>query len=269
MLRFQMAVSAGLATILVVPAILLGGDEVRTLETALADTTRALEILGGIRQQFEAGQGASSGVVVAVTEAPILDARQRDERLVTLRNEVDLLQTELDLLEGAAFAGPPVPEEGALAAAEIAPPAGPPLPRVHTGLDDALRHVLAGPEAPAGPATEAAADTPRAAPGPAASAGEPAYSADPLRQARACYRAGRHEEGAALLAGATDDPETLYWRARCLERLDRLDEAAADLRRVIELAGEGLAGQRARTDLEFVEWKRGFLAKLAGGKEKR
>ena len=263
MMKFQTAIASGLATFLVVPAVTLGGDEIGTLKDALANTARALEILAGIEEKLDGTGQVSTGIVLAVTEPSILDARRRDERLSALRNECSLLQTELDLLEGADSATVPA----ASPTEEVAPVPvvgdAHSLPPVHTGLDEATRNVLKS-------ITKGTANQgePRDAPttvevtGPEERSESEEYSADPVGQARACYRAGRYAQGLALLEKKTGDTQALYWRARCLEKLDRLDDAAADLRKVIELTTDGFEKQRAQTDLEFVEWKKGFLEKL-------
>jgi hypothetical protein len=91
--------------------------------------------------------------------------------------------------------------------------------------------------------------------------GASAYSADPLRHGITCYRAGRFAEAHELLApleGAT----ALYWQARTLERLQRLDEAVSVMERAIAAGGDGPEQRRAQTDLEFLRWKRDFMATL-------
>jgi len=263
MMRFQTVVASGLTTFLVVPAVTLGGDEIGTLKEALTNTARALEILAGIENKLDDDEPVSAGIVLAVTEPSILDARRRDERLNALRNECSLLQTELDLLENAATAEAPSTETTSHVSTPTVAGDAHSLPPVHTGIDEATRNALrslAGEETSQGEPRDASA-TVEAAAGEGSPETEE-YSADPVGQARACYRAKRYAQGFALLEKVTSGTQALYWRARCLEKLDRLDEAATDLRKVIEQTSDGFEKQRAQTDLEFIEWKKGFLEKL-------
>jgi hypothetical protein len=243
-----------------VPAVVLGEDELDTLERTLAGTVRALEVLAGIEERVATGTPGAVIEVRAVTEAATLDARERDERLAGLREEVGLLQAELDALES--------PIRVPLAAQPIAGAGGASATAVTSGLDEATRALLGRPPGEGPPVARGTAAEPRAGARTTAVAApviEGAYVADPLGMGRACYHAGRFADGVVALATLKADPEALYWRARCLERLERLDEAANDLRRVLELVGEeGYAARRAKTDLEFVEWKRSFLKRLPG-----
>jgi len=262
MMKFQTTIAASLATILVVPAV-TNGDEIGTLEDALSNTVRALEVLAGIEAKVAQGEEGASNLVTAVTEPPILDPRRRDDRLGALRNEVSLLQTELDLLETSRPPAAPEHRVDPIAASAAAVSDGTPLPPVHTGLNASTLDIVRSVTKP-----EEERSTTRATTGEGGDSRievrteSEGYSADPLGQARACYRAKRYEQGAALLAEVTSDAEALYWRARCLEKLDRLDEASKDLKKVIDLVTDDFQRQRAKTDLEFVEWKKGFLSKL-------
>ena len=268
MMKLHAALTTGLATLLVAPAA-LSADELETLEAALRSTSRALDVVVGVEQRAAEDPAAAIPLVRQVTEAPVLDAERRDARLQSLRSEVDLLRTELDQLELAAL------QEGAQPLTDLRPPtardprttaSGAPteLPAVSTGLDDATRLALA--KAKADALARARGDLKGDEP----SAGnahpttnENGYSADPVRHARACYRAGRYDEGLALLKDA-ETPEGLFWRARCNERLDDLDAAEADLRELITIDADGPFAARALADLEFVKWKRDFLQRMEG-----
>jgi hypothetical protein len=68
----------------------------------------------------------------------------------------------------------------------------------------------------------------------------------------------------------------MYWRARTLERLERIDDAIQTMERAIQKGGEGFEQRRAETDLEFLRWKRDFVKNLpsaehapAKGEERR
>ena len=68
------------------------------------------------------------------------------------------------------------------------------------------------------------------------------------------------ERGVTLLAPLTMRAPAVYWKARCLEQLGRLDEALPAYQRVIELDPEGFEAGRAKSDIEFLEWKATFLS---------
>ncbi|HUR27698.1 MAG TPA: hypothetical protein VM509_05890, partial [Planctomycetota bacterium] len=80
------------------------------------------------------------------------------------------------------------------------------------------------------------------------------FVADRSRLGRACWRGGRYLEGVAALEPLAGEPQSDYWRARCLEKLARNTEACALYRHVIEIAGSSPEGRSAREDLEFLEW---------------
>lgn len=256
MMRLQAAFSAGLAAVLVVPGTLVDERALRRLELALDETVRALEVVTGLEQRAE-GQLAPD-LLRAVTEGPILDARGRDEQLQALRNEVSLLQMELDALEpGEAVAEQALEQPPASAA-----PAVEGLTGITTGFDEGLRLLLG--DLHRAPAESALPPVVAAAPIPATSPEQAGYSADPVLEARACYFAGQHERGLSLVEPLSEDPNALYWKARLLEKAERLDEAIAALQKVLTLTGTGREAERAKTDLEFLEWKRGFVRRMDG-----
>ena len=257
MMKFQTTLASGIAAVFLAP-FALPQDDLLSLERALGETVRALEVLAGLEQRVETDPEAVE-LVLAATEEPTLAPEEGDQRLQDLRNQVSLLQMELDAIE--------VPEL-ALVTERVVPvePQGKPGP-------------LRGTTPPRGAATakvSAEARDPRART--ESTAIEPAdlardlppspegaeYSADPLRQAQACYQAGRYAEGLALLT-RHEDPRALYWRARCLANLDRLDEAIAMLGRVVELGHDSYEGRRAANDLEFLQWKLEFLRNMPEG----
>lgn len=277
MLKLHAALTTALAAALLAPAAVLGEQDIDALDRALDDTRRALEVLAGIDARIREGDLRSTALppgatalpceatelARAVSEAPILDATERDARLVALRNEVSLLQAELDLFDMPGAGAALEPRE---ASAQAPRPGEPPAPQpiVPTiGLDDDARALIA--ELRTNPRTQEIPESPEPAPEALARGSKPigpAYSADPLRQAQACYRLGELARGLELLRSLPETIEVLEWRARLQARADRLDEATATLRRLVEIAGEGPVAERARSELEFIEWKRGFLARL-------
>ncbi len=263
MLRFQSALASVVGAGLVLP-VFLGQGELATLEDALSGTLRALEVLDGIEQRFLEDPASALGLLLAATEpAPEGDPRANDERLETLRDEVNLLQMELDALESPSPAG-----TGAIAAPEVLSRRAGVPGGVTTGLDDSLRALLSQDlERPSLQGTRPEAPSPtgtRAGAAPASAAAEaPAYSADPLRHGIACFRAGRHAEALELLAELPDDAHALYWTARTLERLGRLDEALETLERALARGAGELEAERVQSELEFLRWKRDFLRNRA------
>ena len=272
MLRFQTALSGVLAALLLVPT-LVGQDQIASLQDALAGTRRAIEVLKGLEQRLEEDPAAALGLILSATEAPSGDEQARDRQLENLRNEVSLLQMELDSMQS-----PVLGTDGAvLSTLGSRVPAEPPRPAtqagITTGLDDSLRALLSGPpgtrETPRREAPAARVGAPRPE-GPGAGAAS-AYSADPLRNGIACYRAGRYAEALELLAPLSD-ASALYWQARTLERLERLEEAVTLMERAIargESSGEpgGFEKRRAETDLEFLRWKLDFKKSLPASKK--
>ncbi len=257
--------NAAIGALLLVPALTLQGRAPASLEEALEATLRALESLAAIEQRLARHEGAAVGALLASTEPAREEPPEQERTLIALREEVSGLERELDELHaqaaGAALAGIQAQgaEAGLAGAAGIAPT---------SGLDDATRRLLAGPGAgEVEPASRLQpADLPGAGPSPVKSFEAPGYTADALRLARACYRQGRWQEALALLEDRDGSPAETYWRARCLEKLDRNEEAAAAYERLVADPAGGWEAARAREDLEFLRWRLDFLARRAAAK---
>ncbi len=264
MSRTGLVSNAAIGVLLLVPALTLQGRSPASLEEALESTLRALEALGAIEQRIAHSDPEAVGVLLASTE-PAPEAPQALEHaLLDLRAEVSSLECELDGLH-AQTAGPAQQDPQAQDADAGA--GGAPIAPT-TGLDDATRRRLAG---SALSAVEPLAQVePLAAAGAAAavlhSFEAPGYMADALRLARACYRQGRWHEGLALLEGRDGTPAETYWRARCLEKLERNDEAIAAYERLVADPAGGWEAARAREDLEFLRWRLDFLARRGAAK---
>ncbi|MFT5289369.1 MAG: tetratricopeptide (TPR) repeat protein [Planctomycetota bacterium] len=269
MMKLHALLTAGLATAAIAP-VALGADEIDTLEAALQATSRALDVVVGVERRVKEDPNGARALVVQVTEAPILDAHRRDDRLVTLRSEISLLRTELDQLELNAIASgvtplmdpiAPMPGDSGQNSGSSTGPTN--LAPVSTGMDDATRDALSRARAGATARTNGVETTPDPNAQPTSEAG--GYSANPLLEARACYRAGRFAEGASLLKNASG-ADAIFWRARCNERLGQLDQAEEDLRQVLTMDPDGPLAGRAQQDLDFVKWKRGFLERMGDRK---
>ncbi len=253
MMRLHSVLSAGLAAFFVLPTALpslgISQDDLHLLEDALSRTVRALEVMGTLEERLRSPDPSMIELVLSSTEPAHLPTAEGGERLETLRREVSLLQMEVDSLEASSSTCP----------------ADPARPGITTGLDEETRQSLRMPLHPEEPSTAeplAAPSTERTSePSKETQPELPGYSADPLRQAMACYRAGRHERALSLLE-SREDLEALYWRSRCLTQLERTDEAIALLTRIIESAGDSYAGRRAESDLDFLRWKKDFRARL-------
>lgn len=260
MLRFQSAIVSLLASVLVAP-LFLGQGQLATLQDAHSATQRALDVLAALEQRLKTEPAAALSLILSATEEPLGDEVERDRRLEALRNEVSLLQMELDAAQSPVLA-PDGSVQSALGGASPQILAGSEHPRaITTGLDDSLRALLATPEPRSARRGESVHTPAPREDGAPASAGERAYSADPLRHGITCYRAGRFSEALELLT-PLDEAPALYWQARTLERLERLDEAIRVMERAIQTGGEGFEQRRAQTDLEFLRWKRDFVQSL-------
>jgi tetratricopeptide (TPR) repeat protein len=264
MMKFHAGITTALASLLVLPAV-SGQERARTLEQALSQTVRSLEMLTGIETEVASGTPDGMRRLRAITESAGAERREQDSLLVELRDDVGRLQVELEMLQGTM----PYAATGASSPSSTGMPPG--AGDLTTGLTDAQRQAIMStlqvPSQPT-PTGSGAGLTPTSPAGPTT------YTADPLGQGRACYRAGQFERGLALLEPLRTDPSAVYLKARCLEQLGRHDEALAAFKRVIELAPEGFEAGRAKSDIEFLEWKASFLSSLkkeaaaAGGSSK-
>lgn len=89
--------------------------------------------------------------------------------------------------------------------------------------------------------------------------GEPnGYSADPLRQAQACYRAGRYSQGSKILATVEQTPTVKYWRARLYVKSNRISEAITLFQEVEADDQAGNLATQAKREREFAEWRLDF-----------
>lgn len=241
MMRHAISLNLGLATLFVVPAVTLRGQEPLDIVGRLAATVRALEDLAGLQERLSGGSGGVSEVLAA-TEAPIGDARARDESLTRLRGETAGLQMRYDeiLAEGHAvglgalpFVGPDA-EQAETWVRSVAT----------TGLDDQQRAALSRlPEGGFG-SMHSTGDR-------RSFEDEPGYTVDAVAQGRLLTRAGRYDEALVLLQDRPE-PEARFWLARCYEELGRREDALALL---VALEGDEQAGSFQRR----AKYERGFL----------
>ena len=256
--RSGLFLPAALAALFVVPSV-AWQDRPANLQEALQRTLLTLESLAGLGERIGAGEREAVTQLLVATEPALAAGDQPGLLLTELRGEVAALEIELDTLHALTATGEPGAATNVLDPGRVVP--------ATTGLDDRTRALLgsltpqvgaqAEPVGPGRPGAEPGTTTSRA-PDARRSFEEPGYTADPLRLARAYYRTGRWEEALALLDGRGDTPEEVYWRARCLDKLGRFDEATSAYQSVVDDPRAGEQAQRAREDLEFLRWRRSF-----------
>lgn len=255
MLKFTYLANLGILGMFAVPPALQGNGSFG-LEKALDETVAALDQLTQTQTRIASGDYTGVDELLASTEAPVAQTQEASAIKNKLRDEVSRLQMALDTLE-SDYVLPPVTVESV----------GASQPKRTTGLTDEQRGEIGGilVPVPGGKQTseiltdEGTASFERAG-----------FTAHYARHGRAYYRAGRYEEGIALLRHAPeDDPEAMYWRGRCLERLTKLNEAVAAYTKVIDNPKAGSLADRAKDDRGFVEWKIAFSSKVEDQVERR
>jgi len=253
MLKFQQAINMGIASILVIPAVALQGEHSTSLEEALENTISALDHLVRIRDKEDTNDPNTRAMVISATEAPMAAGPQRDQYLTDLRRDVSVLSMELDSAEITA------PDRVMIQGSEPGPGAsfngsGQVAQRT-TGLTDQDRQALSGIQAPLPGAKHTD-------PKVSLEIEEEGFIVDVILLGRSYYRGSRFVEGAELLASETTNPEGVYWYGRCLEKLDRFDEAITAYTTVLEQTESTYLADRAKNDLEFLTWKREFQSKI-------
>ena len=300
MMKYTGGLSLTLGIVFAVPAMTLGGGLPDSVETALGQTLRSLEVLGQLNKQLEAGKPLPPEALQQVTEAPLGDSRSRDEHFEALRDEVSELHSKIDAKKiasgiplSALAQGAPQPlnlsdwkaqypsmvdteeplqnltrhvSQGlsetfvkALGAGQYT--AKKPLAGQASGLSaNSSKSQAAKPsnqpdKQTAATQTDATPDTTNPITSPIAVKG---YSADPLRQAQACYRAGRYDQGVTILATVDPSPTVNYWKARLFEKTGRITEAIELFQQVETNDAAGELRESAKREREFAEWRRDF-----------
>lgn len=216
MMKWGFAVNAVAGSVLVASAVGLSSEDAASMQLSLDRTLRELETLTGLRERIDRGDRDAIADVVKYTSQPGPDRQEEDQRLDRLRVEVARLEMQRDGLA--------------------------PLPR----KDEASTPSTANKPAVGKPTT----------PGTTLTSFETAgFSADAVRQGEALYRAERFDECITVLQKAPDDPRGRYWLARAYERKGRNDQAIEIYADLSKRKDSGWAGERARADLEFLQWK--------------
>ncbi|MCY3003347.1 MAG: tetratricopeptide repeat protein [Planctomycetota bacterium] len=272
MLKFNYFTNLGLATLVVVPAVTLGTSQNESLEQTLKRTLHALDQLAAIEQRLNSGDATAVPAALAACELPLPTPpdrpQARDELLETLRGDVARLEGEIELVESGSGASTtrmkPSTNDKVQDTDLPAPPAA------TTGLDDAARRLLgARTSLPVTtPATQpSTANTTRPAPSSARTFETDGYAADTLKLGRALYRQSRYAEALTTFEQRREDAECSYWRARTLEKLGRDADAIKAYGEVIELKDAGAHADRAKEDLEFLQWRLSFEKARPAAKE--
>jgi hypothetical protein len=230
MMNWNFTTTTLAATVLAVPAMTLA-PQAQDLRSSLGETVRALEALTGLAPRVAAGEPEALAQVKNVTQPAEMATQQADERLNALRDEVSRLRA---LQETTVAVGPASP---------YAP--------VTTGLTDAQKMQFA-------PGLTNIKVTAQ----PSLPVAELGFSVDPVRQGMNAFRAGRHEECLRILSNVKDDPRALYWKGRAAERMERFDEAASAYKECVAHPKAADLAERAKTDLEFLQWRRTFDARI-------
>ena len=257
MMKMFAGISTLSAVLFAVPAV-GGAQDEEGIVAALDETARVLRELAGIDEALSNGDSSAIPRVLDLTEVPHLAPQEADATLDRLRRQVGQLRQDVDELvarrSGGTTGTPAGPGMGEVQApfpdlVDDTNRAEPGKPT--TGLDDEMRAKLAEQKPPT-------AETPRAgsAEGPSKTAFEgEGYVADAMKQANLYYRSARYDEALALFEQKPDDLDARYWAARCLEKLERYDEALLVYEAVAATEDGGSVAQRAHRDAEFLSWK--------------
>lgn len=269
MLKAMLPLTSMLGVLYAVP-LAIQDQAPRTLQSALDETVRSLDVLRGVATV----ERPDVDLVRAATETPLADPSERLARLDRLHGDLSRLEAHLELLRSGvapatAFVSTPtgaapVPTLG-LGDGEIArlieatrAPLAPPPP-VETGRErsprtsssDAARANGETSSDTSAPAAEGS-DTGGALPPP------PMDESLAFAKARAAYLAGQFDRALTAFQSGPDDPRHRYWRALCLDRLGRVEEALALYDVVINDPDGGEYVERARSDADFLRWKSDF-----------
>ncbi len=242
-MRATFIAHALLCVLLGVPLVTTQGVDVNSLSQALQATMTALDELARLEAEPAPRQPSQIERIRALTESPLEDAARRDALLEELRRDVAELESRVE--RGAQASSSPNQS-----APLLQRPVGPSI-----GLSEDMRRALSSV-----PPVEGASISMLPALKPASSTAvtqafeQDGYAADPMRLAMTCFRAGNHAKALNVLAGRTD-AASRYWRARCLERLGRNDEARKDYQSVIDDPQAGELEARAREELDFLNWR--------------
>ena len=259
MLRFTTLVNFSLVGAIVAPAAFQRGPSEKELSASIEATEHSLRSLEAIQQKLGQKDYTAVQSIMLATEAPFGSARDRSQLMDQLRREIGELEFRLEEVESPIV-----------------------LEHLNTDPTQAVREdpdgqLSKGAVATTGMSTEELSEVGNIWPPiptgntniPVASkeSGKLRYektgfTVDAVKQGRAYYRADRYKEALRLFETRQGDPEGDYWIGRTLERLGRPQEAITAYTRVIENEASGAIAERAKSDLDFVQWMIDFDSKL-------
>lgn len=253
MLKFTYLINFGLAGALIVPSVAQKMGSIEHLESAIANTDRAIENLALLETDLQAGDYSAVRQVLESTESPFGGAQERSVLLDRLRDEIGQLEAQVEKIDERATL--PHLQEDPTEKIDVDTPSGQ-TPTV--GLSQQGRDTLEEiwPPVPGSDTTAVRKSGDRL------KFEDEGFTVDALRQGRAYYRAGRFKEALRLIETEKGNPEADYWIGRCLERLDRTQEAIAAYAGVEAAVESGPLADRARADREFLEWLINFDRKV-------
>lgn len=253
MLKFTYLINFGLAGALVVPAVTQQLDSVQQLEKSISSTEQAIQNLTQLEERLRTGDYQAVEGVLRSTERPFGTQRERSTLLDRLREEIGLLDSKLQTIETQVT----LPHTQLDPTADLSTSTETDSP--NTGLTQEGRDVLDGMLPPVPGRTGA---TVRKT-GDRLDFEEQGFTVDAIRHGRAYFRAERFDEALRLVSTRRGEPLADYWAGRCLEQLNRPQEALAAYVSVEsnpDSRPEDIA--RAKNDREFLEWKIDFDRKL-------
>lgn len=274
MLKHVATVNFMLAGVFVLPGFVgapsLAGpqDATRGIAQQLDATVAAIDYLGELARLIESRDVSAIPMLIAATEQPRQTDVQRESRLVGLRSEVSRLRLALDRLLDRSpgdlrvpGAGDPLANDPGAAAMnrtsrEHVPTTTSPwaggVSTPTTGLGAGASGALSGILPPLQNVTPAA----RMRGGDTLALEQEDFTADAVRHGKLLYRAGRHAEAIQLLRAHERDFEARYWLAQSYRAVDRTAEAVELLRTLVDTEGAAPYDRYAKSDLQFIEWKR-------------
>lgn len=257
MLKFTYLINFGLAGALIVPSMTQQLGSVEQLESSISNTDQAIAALTRLQERLQVGEYVAVEGILRATEQPFGDPRERSILLDRLRDEIGQLEATVQSVEMRATL--PHTQEDPTKNLQPASPTGSATGSATTGLSQEGRDALEGIWPPVPGETSAVVRKT----GEHISFEEDGFTVDAVRHGRAYYRAGRYAEALRLISTRKGEPVADYWAGRCLERLDRPQEAlVAYLSVENNPNAEPADVARAKNDREFLEWLVDFDRKV-------
>ncbi len=284
MMKFHATIATCLATYFV-SGMGQDSEALLALNKQLEATDHSLQVMNQLKQREGTDPDSVTALLLTATEPAAQGQSELDRRLEELRQELSVLSMETEIVLGTGGAPQHHADDGGMhpAGSELTGSAMQPMtkaermqtpstrrsrgpaPRLVSGLSPRVLAILGNTqsftrttESKSEKGKEMLDSMPDMELGPN---GKPklksirlnGYSANPMLQAKASYRAGLYEDCLVILKDQKS-PAADHLRARCLNRLDRFDEAVTNLTRIIALDPESSLAKRAAKDKEFALW---------------